>query len=167
MDKELLIMNSIMSTPQISQRELSKKTGLSLGTVNILVKKMIREGFIKLGRIPSDRVVYMLTPEGFDEKVNKTKVYIRNHYLAIETMRQQLNELIIDMIKDDKCILLRVDQIELEELLLQVIHVNDATHIKEPAGEYCVISDYDKPNGVSDKERWINIHNYLSVREGV
>jgi DNA-binding MarR family transcriptional regulator len=83
-DKNLLLLNEIGARRDISQREISSKTGLSLGSVNLLIKKMIREGLIKMETIPTNRIVYMLTPAGFAEKATKTIKYIKKHYHLIQ-----------------------------------------------------------------------------------
>lgn len=83
-DKGYILMHEIEAHKDISQRELSHKTGLSLGTVNLLLQKMIKQGLIKMESIPTNRVIYMLTPAGMAEKAVKTVRYIRNHYQVIQ-----------------------------------------------------------------------------------
>lgn len=87
MDKELAILEEIHSNNSISQREVSERTGLSLGSVNLLLKKMAKEGLVKMEQIPANRVAYMLTPKGMLEKANKTYSYITKHYAYIEEQR--------------------------------------------------------------------------------
>ncbi len=97
-DKEYLILTQIDANPDSTQRDLSRHTGLSLGSVNLLLKKMVREGLIKIDSIPAHRVAYMITPQGMVEKANKTVNYIKRHYNAInqtkETMKAILAELL-------------------------------------------------------------------------
>jgi len=95
-DKGYILMTELSVQPDISQRDLSKRTGLSLGSVNLLLQKMIRQGWVKMETIPANRVIYMLTPKGMAEKAIKTVRYIRNHYHIIEETRmmiiQKINE---------------------------------------------------------------------------
>ena len=67
-DNELKLMSEISENENITQRELSKKLNLSLGSVNILIKKMIKEGLIKMNQVSTRQVFYMLTPAGIMEK---------------------------------------------------------------------------------------------------
>lgn len=96
-DKEHMILNQIDANPNASQRDISQQTGLSLGSVNLLLKKMAKEGLIKIESIPAHRVAYMLTPKGMMEKTNKTITYIKRHYNAItqtkETIKTVFQEL--------------------------------------------------------------------------
>jgi DNA-binding MarR family transcriptional regulator len=89
-DKGYILMQEIETHQTISQRELSQNTGLSLGTVNLLLQKMIRQGLIKMETIPANRVIYMLTPVGMAEKALKTVRYIRNHYQIIQETKTKI-----------------------------------------------------------------------------
>ncbi len=89
-DKGFILMHEIEANQDISQRELSQKTGLSLGTVNLLLQKMIKQGLIKMETIPANRVIYMLTPIGLAEKAIKTVHYIKNHYQIIQATKNRI-----------------------------------------------------------------------------
>lgn len=87
-DKSYVLLHEIDDNHEVTQRELAAKSGLSLGSVNILLKKMIHEGLVKMESIPANRVVYMLTPAGFVEKAQKTVRYVRHHYRVIESTKE-------------------------------------------------------------------------------
>lgn len=89
-DKDFLLLNTIDSNSHISQRDISHRTGLSLGTVNLLLQKMIRDGLVKMETIPANRVIYVLTPQGMAEKAEKTVRYLRLHYQAIFNTKERI-----------------------------------------------------------------------------
>ncbi|HYE10146.1 MAG TPA: winged helix-turn-helix transcriptional regulator [Patescibacteria group bacterium] len=89
MDKEYIILESIDNNSMTTQRELSKKLGISLGSINLLINKMVREGLIKVERVNTNTILYMLTPKGFMEKLNKTYNYIRIHYKYISEVKEK------------------------------------------------------------------------------
>jgi DNA-binding MarR family transcriptional regulator len=91
-DKEYFLLNEIEANQDISQRGLSQKTGLSLGTINLLLQKMIKQGLVKMETIPANRVIYMLTPVGLAEKAAKTVRYIRNHYHIIQETKEKIRQ---------------------------------------------------------------------------
>ncbi|MGI6298263.1 MAG: winged helix-turn-helix transcriptional regulator [Saccharofermentanales bacterium] len=91
-DKDFLILSEINSNREVSQRELSHKTGLSLGSVNLLIQKMIRKGLLKMEMIPTNRVIYMLTPKGLAEKTAKTVRYVQLHYTAIQETKAMIKK---------------------------------------------------------------------------
>lgn len=80
MEKELEILTHIQENEYITQREIAEKTGLSLGAVNLLLKKMIKTGLVKNERLNARTLKYILTPEGLKEKTAKTYRYIVRTY---------------------------------------------------------------------------------------
>lgn len=83
MDKEYIILNEVSKNGELTQRALSRKANLSLGSVNILLNRMIQAGWIKIRNIPANRVAYILTPKGMAEKLRKTSAYIITQYKYI------------------------------------------------------------------------------------
>ncbi len=84
----------------LSQRDLSKRMGLSLGRVNYLVNALLKAGYIKASRFKNSKhkiaYMYVLTPKGLSAKVNQTYNFLQRkldeyHRLReeIETLRQE------------------------------------------------------------------------------
>src|SRR6056297_3928555 len=99
-DNEYKLMSEISENENITQRELSKKLDLSLGSVNLLIKKMIKEGLIKMDQVSKRQVFYMLTPVGIMEKAKKTSKYIKVHYNAINQTKEKLKEVLEEINKE-------------------------------------------------------------------
>jgi len=93
-DNEILILEELEKNSNITQRDLSEKTGLSLGMVNILLKKFIKKGFVKLERLNSKSFRYILTPEGFKEKSKKTIEYMKIYYRRTLLIKQNIERII-------------------------------------------------------------------------
>lgn len=164
MDKELMVLSAVEHSPAMTQRDLAVQTGLSLGTVNILMKKMVREGMVKLEKLPSDRAAYILTPKGMEEKVQKTRIYLRNHYHAIERMRYQLEQLVKERLAPGEIAHLNIQQPELKELLKQVLNARGCTYsefVGSMDEQSVVLADYD--SHVTGESNWINIHDHLKL----
>ncbi|HHT45933.1 MAG TPA: winged helix-turn-helix transcriptional regulator, partial [Firmicutes bacterium] len=68
MEKEHLILSYIQQQEDVTQRDIARNTGMGLGTVNILLKKMIKKGLVKIERLNARSLRYMLTPKGLKEK---------------------------------------------------------------------------------------------------
>jgi DNA-binding MarR family transcriptional regulator len=60
-----------------TQRELAKRLDVSVGLVNLFIKRVVRKGYFKITTIPGRRVRYLLTSEGFAEKSRLTMSYLR------------------------------------------------------------------------------------------
>ena len=159
-DKTYVLMNEIDDDNAITQRELASKSGLSLGSVNILLKKMIHEGFVKMESIPANRVVYMLTPAGFAEKAQKTVRYVRRHYRAIEDTKEQIFQNLSQLEKKyDRILVQRTDDelsLLVEAACKEFLHKNNSQKIvffskdievqeivTSPASKILVIVDID------------------------
>lgn len=93
-DNEFLLLSEFADSEVVNQRALSKKLGISLGTINTLINKMAREGKIKMEQVSSKQVAYMLTPKGMLEKANKTAKYLKHHYRVIYQTKEKIKHYI-------------------------------------------------------------------------
>lgn len=96
-DNEFIVMSEISDNESVSQRELSRKLGLSLGSINVLINKMIKEGLIKMEQVSQKQVFYMLTPVGMMEKAKKTVSYLKAHYKAIYETKEKIKSVLVEI----------------------------------------------------------------------
>jgi EPS-associated MarR family transcriptional regulator len=98
---QLHILKIVEEKPEISQRQLAERLGVSLGKINYLLKALLDKGHIKAGNFlrAEDKLkyAYLLTPEGMSAKLQLTRSYLarkEQEYLAmkaeIESMRDEL-----------------------------------------------------------------------------
>ncbi|TCT17091.1 winged helix-turn-helix DNA-binding protein [Natranaerovirga pectinivora] len=102
MDRELQILSLIEENGQITQRELSKETGLALGTINNALQKLIYEGFINVVQENPRSINYLITIKG---KVYKAKCYsnlIETSYDIITSFKSDIKECINTLIIEGK-----------------------------------------------------------------
>lgn len=121
-DSEYTIMSEIAENKNVTQRELSKKLGVSLSTVNVLINKMIREGLIKMTQVSQKQVLYMLTPVGMMEKAKKTISYLKIHYRAIYEMREKIKNTFVELLKEHDMIMVIISQDEIGEVIQATIN---------------------------------------------
>jgi DNA-binding MarR family transcriptional regulator len=129
MDKEYMILVNLSDDACVTQRELAKRIGISLGSINLLLKKMIREGLIKIEKIPPNRAVYMLTPQGMLEKINKTFNYIKIHYIYISRTKDVLRDFFNRTVKKEDFINVLLGNDEISQLVKSVIEDIDTGNI--------------------------------------
>ncbi|POZ90601.1 winged helix-turn-helix transcriptional regulator [Petrotoga sp. SL27] len=136
-DNEILILEELEKNSDITQRDLSEKTGLSLGMVNLLLKKFIKKGFVKLERLNSKSFRYILTPEGFKEKSKKTIEYMKIYYRRTLLIKQNIERIIQTYGRNRTYVLFSKDKemkeiIEgiLKELRVKYITENDVEKIE-------------------------------------
>ncbi len=92
---ELSILEAIHKSQDLTQRDISKASGISLGMVNILLKKFASVGYVKIERLTSKKVEYMLTPKGFSHLSQKTLKYISNSYRAVLKIQSKMEEIVL------------------------------------------------------------------------
>ena len=96
-NKELRVLAEVEITPDITQRQLSQKVGISLGIANALLRNLVRKGYLRSQQASWKRWVYTLTPEGVSHKIRLTVAYVRrfvNHYHTVrQILREQLEPL--------------------------------------------------------------------------
>jgi len=71
-DAEYRVLKILKENPNVTQRQLSKELGLSLGRTNYVVRALVDKGWVKLSNFKrSDNKIgylYLLTPEGLTKK---------------------------------------------------------------------------------------------------
>lgn len=92
--KELELLRSIGPDGAVSQRSLSTHLGLSLGITNILLRRLIKKGYVKVTALNRRSVRYILTPKGFSEKLHKSYAFALRTLRAHEAIRRKL-ELVV------------------------------------------------------------------------
>lgn len=89
--KELSVDNTL------SQRDLSKKLGLSLGKVNYVLNALLDKGLVKAKRFKNSRsklaYMYILTPKGITKKMDLTYHFLKQKIDEYDTLRTEIEEL--------------------------------------------------------------------------
>ena len=127
-DNEYVIMSEVADNETVTQRELSKKLGISVSTVNVLMNKMIREGLIKMTQVSQKQVLYMLTPVGMMEKAKKTVSYLKAHYRAIYETKEKIKSVLDELCREHDVIYVLMSNDEMSEILSIAVHEYKSTH---------------------------------------
>ena len=95
--EELLeLMHIVQENPNISQRQLAKKIGLSIGKINYCLKALIDIGFIKVDSFNNSnqklKYVYILTPKGIEQKIIITKQFIAKKLQEYEKLKEYIQK---------------------------------------------------------------------------
>lgn len=91
------ILKLIESDPGMSQRQLARELGISLGKVNYCLQALAEKGLVKVNNFRNnDRkraYLYLLTPKGIDEKARVTVRFLKRKLDEYETLKRELAEL--------------------------------------------------------------------------
>jgi EPS-associated MarR family transcriptional regulator len=83
-EAQLKALRELSQDNSLSQRELSKRIGISLGSVNYIIKALLKEGYIKAQRFKNSNnkmaYVYVLTPQGMEARIKQTQIFLKRTY---------------------------------------------------------------------------------------
>lgn len=91
------ILKELEQDPDISQRELAKRLGISLGKANFCLKALIEKGLIKAENFKNNTnkvgYLYLLTPKGIEEKVSLTQRFLKRKVAEYEALEKEIEQL--------------------------------------------------------------------------
>lgn len=94
------MMRLLEENPDLTQRELAEKLGISVGGMNYCLKALMEKGLVKMRNFAHSKnkfgYVYMLTPSGMAEKAAITNRFLQRKMEEYESLKAE-----IDAIKQD------------------------------------------------------------------
>ena len=103
-DVHFRVLHLLEEDPELTQRKLAEKLGISLGGVNYCLKALIEIGHIKAGNFsknPNKTVyLYLLTPQGIAEKAKLTSGFLRRKMVEYHALKKEINLIHSKMKKD-------------------------------------------------------------------
>ncbi|NLY18943.1 MAG: winged helix-turn-helix transcriptional regulator [Clostridiaceae bacterium] len=168
MTNELEILKSVDEKNNITQRELARRTGLSLGSVNVLLKKLIHKGLLKIEHVNSRTIRYMLTPKGLMEKVRLTYQYIVISYNRILSIERKIEQVTEDfkgcqiVLLGEKDELFEIISGKLKSMNIHFIFTNDNKNLLQYNDEEYIILTWSPDHLDKEFSNYNNIINVLS-----
>ena len=96
-DTHFKVMNLIHKHPDISQRELAKQAGISLGSMHYCLKALAHKGWIKAGNFKNNPdkslYLYLLTPEGIAQKSKLAIEFLKRKKKEYDELRKEIDNL--------------------------------------------------------------------------
>ncbi len=129
-EKEFVLIQEIARKPDHTQRSLSQSAGMSLGTTNLLIRRLARKGLIKVTHLDWKRTQYLLTPEGMMEKTQKAYHYTLYTLRLFRQIRENMATALRGEYEEGRRRFVLVAQDELLELLrdtIQALGFGDAS----------------------------------------
>jgi EPS-associated MarR family transcriptional regulator len=91
------VLRLLLERPQISQRELARELGLSLGKANYCVRALIDKGWLKVRNFTNSQhklaYAYVLTPSGLRAKARVTLAFMKRKQEEYDQLSRELVEL--------------------------------------------------------------------------
>ena len=96
-ETEFKTLTELAEVGSVSQRELSKKVGLSLGGVNYIIKELMKKGYIVAQRFKNSNnkaaYIYELTPQGINAHIKATQTFLEQKLQEYEELRLEIEKL--------------------------------------------------------------------------
>jgi EPS-associated MarR family transcriptional regulator len=93
-DTHYRVLRLLHDQPDVSQRQIAGKLGISLGAAHYCLKSLIDRGLVKAGSFSSSRnklgYAYLLTPAGIREKVALTGSFLQRKLVAYEALQKEI-----------------------------------------------------------------------------
>lgn len=91
------LLKILEENPGLSQRDLAKRLGVSLGKVNYCLQALIEKGSLKVNNFRNNEnklaYAYLLTPRGIEEKARITVRFLKYKMQEYERLRAEIEEL--------------------------------------------------------------------------
>jgi EPS-associated MarR family transcriptional regulator len=100
-DAHLRILKIVTEEPDISQRQLAERLGVSLGKTNFLVRALLEKGLLKARNFRRSQnklqYAYHLTPKGIAAKVGLTRSYLARKEAEYEALQAEIRALRLEV----------------------------------------------------------------------
>jgi EPS-associated MarR family transcriptional regulator len=91
------LLKLLNEQPHLTQRELAKAMGISLGKANFCLRALIEVGAVKANnfRNSANKIgyLYLLTPSGLEEKTRVTRRFLERKLVEYDAIRREIKEL--------------------------------------------------------------------------
>ncbi len=99
-DTYFRVMRLLQENPDLTQRELAQKLGVSVGGLNYCLKALMEKGLVKMQNFQQSKnkfgYVYVLTPRGISEKAALTNRFLKRKMEEYDALKAE-----IELLKKD------------------------------------------------------------------
>ena len=93
----LQVLRAVEGRPDLTQRELAKELGVSLGKAHYCMKALIEKGFVKMGNFSHNQkkldYAYLLTPSGIKSKAVLTAHFLERKAAEYAALKHELDNI--------------------------------------------------------------------------
>jgi EPS-associated MarR family transcriptional regulator len=94
------LMRLLQANPEMSQRDVARELGISLGKVNYCVRALVRKGWIKAANFKNNHnkaaYMYLLTPRGIEAKAKLTVEFLQIKMREYEALRTEIDQMTLE-----------------------------------------------------------------------
>lgn len=94
-ENEFKVIHQLGRGARVTQRQVSQNSGLSLGLVNLILKKLIKKGYVKVKRLNRRNLQYFLTARGFSEISRRSSHYLWKTIDSVKRLKGKIQKLVL------------------------------------------------------------------------
>ena len=91
------LLKTLEENPGLSQRDMAKRLGVSLGKINFCLNALVEKGSVKINNFRNSdnklAYAYLLTPRGVEQKTRMTVEFLQIKMQEYEMLRAEIEEL--------------------------------------------------------------------------
>ena len=95
-EEYLHLLRKLNSDPGLSQRNLAKHLGFSIGKLNYCLKSLVDKGLVKIDSFKKNpnkfNYIYVLTPKGLSEKTKLTLNFMKIKMKEYDDLKEDLKK---------------------------------------------------------------------------
>ena len=95
------LLKILSDDSSLTQREMSRRMGISLGKLNYCLTELAKKGFVKIHRFKDSsnrtKYMYLLTPRGMEEKTRVAMNFLKSKVREYEEIKRQIKELSVEI----------------------------------------------------------------------
>lgn len=90
--RKLQVLEELSANPSLTQRHLANRLEVALGLTNLMIRRLVKKGYVKVVNAPRNRIRYLLTPMGLTEKTRLTYEYLEYSLHLYREVRRILTD---------------------------------------------------------------------------
>ena len=99
-DTNFRVLRMLQDNPDMTQREIAEKLGVSTSGLNYCLNALIDKGYLKMQNFSQSKnkfgYIYVLTPQGIAEKAYLTSRFLRRKIVEYEALRAEIESLLAE-----------------------------------------------------------------------
>lgn len=93
-EKEFELINILANGLSSNQRELAVNACISLGMANLLLKRLVTKGYLRVRQLNRRKVEHILTAKGFSEKARKSYNYTLKTLRSMTDVKHRIQNVV-------------------------------------------------------------------------
>jgi EPS-associated MarR family transcriptional regulator len=96
-DTYFRVLRMLQENPDLTQREIAERLGLSTSGLNYCLRALIEKGWVKVQNFSESKnkfgYIYVLTPLGISQKISMTGKFLRRKMQEYDALKAEINSL--------------------------------------------------------------------------